>query len=79
MPDVAPERAIQRGLGRWLNSWFHGILHADRESTIMGRIDVTLMVEDGGKMVNWAILELKVIRVYLMLKERQRPRQLPEQ
>lgn len=65
VPDVAPERAIQRGLGRWLNSWFHGILHADREkSTIMGRIDVTLMVEDGGKMVNWAILELKVIKSF---------------
>lgn len=65
VPGPQPERAIQQGLGRWLNSWFRGVLHArPEESTNIGRIDITLIVEEGARLVHWAILGLKVIKSF---------------
>ena len=65
VPGEQPEKSIERDLRIALNSWFRGVVRAEAQDTIpIGRIDVRLLIPDGGRLAYWAIIELKVIKSF---------------
>jgi hypothetical protein len=65
VPGEHPEKSIERDLRISLSSWFRGVVRAELQDTIpIGRIDVRLLVPDGGRLAYWAIIELKIIKSF---------------